>query len=137
MTIDYRPQRPNPEQMTELYRACSLGARRPLGQDGAAKTMMERSNIVITAWEGDLLVGMARAWTDEVHITYLADVAVRESHQKFGIGKRLIRLVKEAAPKTLMVLIAAPQAHEYYGRIGFAQHRSCWVLRPEMEIAGA
>jgi predicted N-acetyltransferase YhbS len=134
MSIAYRAERPTPKQMIELYRACTLGARRPLGQPGAAQAMLDRANVVIGAWDGDLLVGLARAWTDEVHVTYLADLAVRDTHQKHGIGKRLIRLVKQAAPQALMVLIAAPQAHEYYGKVGFAQHRSCWVLRPEMPV---
>jgi len=60
---------------------------------------------------------------------------VRESHQKDGIGKQLIREVRALEPRAMIVLIAAPQAHDYYGRIGFAQHRSCWILRPEMDLA--
>ncbi len=131
MSITYDRTTPTPEQFTDLYRACTLGARRPLAD---AAELIANSNLIVSAWEGELLVGLARGWTDHAHATYLADLAVRESHQKHGIGKRLIREVQAAAPRTMIVLIAAPQAHDYYGRIGFAQHRSCWILRPGMDL---
>lgn len=131
MAVAYNRTVPTVAQFTDLYRACSLGARRPLDD---ADTMMANVNLILSAWDGDLLVGLARAMTDRVHATYLADLAVRESHQKHGIGRHLIRLVQAEAPRAMVVLIAAPQAHEYYGRIGFAQHRSCWILRPDMRV---
>lgn len=131
--IEYRSAKPAPAELIDLYRACTLGARRPLDAEGAVQAMLDAANLVEGAWEGGRLVGLARAWTDRVHATYIADLAVRDSHQKHGIGRQLVRRVRTAAPTAMIVLIAAPQAHEYYGRIGFAQHRSCWILRPEME----
>jgi predicted N-acetyltransferase YhbS len=132
MTIAYATGTPSAAEMIDLYAACTLGDRRPLRQAGAPQAMLDAANILEMAREDDLLVGLARAWTDRVYITYLADLAVRESHQRRGIGKALIRRVRAAAPQALIVLLAAPQAHEYYGAIGFAQHRSAWILRPEM-----
>lgn len=131
MAIVYDRTVPTVAQFQDLYRACTLGARRPLD---AAAEMIANANVIIAAWDGELLVGLARAMTDRVQATYLADLAVRETHQKHGIGKQLIRLVQAEAPKALLVLLAAPQAHEYYGRIGFAQHRSAWILRPDMQV---
>ncbi len=131
MSIRYNHTVPTVAQFIDLYQACTLGARRPLGDAGE---LLARSNLIVSAWDGTLLVGLARAMTDGAHAIYLADLAVRESHQKHGIGKRLIRDVRAIEPRAMIVLIAAPQAHEYYGRIGFAQHRSCWILRPGMEL---
>lgn len=134
MPIDYRHCAPTAEELIDLYRACTLGARRPLGKPGAAATMLARSNLVISAWDGPLLVGLLRGWSDAVLTTYVNDLAVRESHQRHGIGRRLLREAKAMEPDAMLVLLAAPQAHEYYGRIGFAQHRSAWVLRPDMAL---
>lgn len=134
MSIAYAAATPTADELIDLYADCTLGGRRPMQQDGAAQAMLDASNIHEEAREAGRLVGFARAWTDRVHVTYLADLAVRETHQKHGIGRELIRRVQAAAPQALMVLIAAPQAHEYYGRIGFAQHRSCWILRPGMTV---
>lgn len=134
MPIVYANEKPSPTEMIGLYEACTLGGRRPMRQAGAPQAMLSAANIVVTARLDGLLAGLARAWTDTVSVTYLADLAVRETHQRHGIGKELIRRVRAAAPQALIVLIAAPQAHEYYGRIGFAQHRSAWILKPDMAI---
>ena len=93
--------------------------------------MLKNANLVITAWEGDSLVGISRALTDFCYITYLADLAVRVSHQKQGIGKELIRQTQiHGGPKTSLVLLAAPAAEKYYPHIGFMKPvPQAWFLR--------
>jgi predicted N-acetyltransferase YhbS len=63
-------------------------------------------------------------------VGYLSDLAVRQSHWSEGIGKELIRLTRERmGPRSMLVLVAAPNAVTYYPRIGFTKHDSAWVLR--------
>jgi hypothetical protein len=41
----------------------------------------------------------------------------------------LVRMTKEALqPKCSLILLSAPQAVDYYPKIGFTQHNSAWVL---------
>jgi predicted N-acetyltransferase YhbS len=55
---------------------------------------------------------------------------VRQSHQKMGIGTQLIVKTRERmGPRSMLVLLAAPKAVEYYPRVGFRGHSSAWVLR--------
>jgi GNAT superfamily N-acetyltransferase len=58
--------------------------------------MLAHAILVVSAWDGDLLLGMARSLTDFAYCTYLSDLAVRASHQKGGIGKELILVTKKA-----------------------------------------
>jgi predicted N-acetyltransferase YhbS len=118
------------ETVIELYRASTLGERRPVDDRKRMGAMLANANLVVTAWEGPLLVGIARSVTDWVYCTYLSDLAVRVSHQRRGIGRELIRLTREAAPQALLILLAAPKAVEYYPRIGFTRHESAWCLKP-------
>ena len=90
---------------------------------------------VVTAWEGNLLVGLSRSLTDFGFTTYLADLAVRVSHQRLGIGRELVRLTQEAAPLASIVLLAAPAAEQYYPRIGFTHHPQAWILRQGERLA--
>jgi GNAT superfamily N-acetyltransferase len=112
----------------DLYAACSLGERRPIGDDARLAAMLAHANLTITAWDGDLLVGISRSLTDYGWTTYLADLAVRETHQRHGIGKELIRRTQAAAPQAKIVLLAAPAAVNYYPRIGMRHHASAWML---------
>ena len=79
----------------DLYHATTLGPRRPLKERARVAAMMQNANLVITAWDGDLLVGIARSLTDHSFVTYLSDLAVRQSHQQRGIGRELIRRTRD------------------------------------------
>lgn len=116
------------DAVIDLYRATTLGPRRPLSERARVAAMMRNANLIITAWDGDLLVGIARSLTDYSFVTYLSDLAVRESHQKRGIGRELIRRTREASGGIQVVLLSAPQAVDFYPRIGFERHDSAWVL---------
>ena len=118
------------DQVIELYRASTLGERRPIDDRERFAEMLKNANLIITAWDGKLLVGISRSITDFSYMTYLADLAVRVSHQKQGIGKELIRQTQiHSGPKTNLVLLAAPAAEKYYPRIGFTQMPQTWMLR--------
>ncbi|MEP7367631.1 MAG: GNAT family N-acetyltransferase [Acidobacteriota bacterium] len=117
------------DQVIELYVASTLGERRPVGDRDRMGQMLANANLVITAWDGEVLVGIARSVTDGVYCTYLSDLAVRETYQKQGIGKELMRRTQEAAPQASLILLAAPKAVDYYPRVGFTKHESAWWLR--------
>lgn len=118
------------DQVIELYRASTLGERRPVDDRERMAEMLRNANLVVTAWDGDLLVGISRSLSDFAYVTYLSDLAVRVSHQNQGIGKELIRITqRKSGSGAYIVLLAAPKAVGYYPKIGFAQHPSAWLLR--------
>ncbi len=123
------------DETIEVYRSCSLGARRPIDDRDRMREMLANADITITAWDGPLLVGIARSISDFSYATYLSDLAVRESHQRLGIGKELIRRTQAASGKANLILLSAPAAVEYYPHIGFTQHNSCWILRAGEAVA--
>ena len=120
----------NLDQVIELYRASTLGERRPVDERERMAAMLQNANLVITAWDGELLVGIARSITDFSYATYLSDLAVRVSHQCHGLGKELMRRTQAAAPQATVILLSAPKAVDYYPHVGFTQHPSAWVLKP-------
>lgn len=117
------------DQVIELYRASTLGERRPVDDRERMEKMLRNANLVITAWDGKLLVGVSRSLTDFAYATYLSDLAVRESYQRQGIGKELVRRTKEASGRATVILLAAPKAVDYYPHIGMTHHPQAWILR--------
>ena len=118
------------DEVIGVYVESTLGQRRPVDDRDRMAGMLRGANLVITAWEGDRLVGIARSVSDFHYATYLSDLAVRTSHQNQGIGIELVRRTQQAAPRASVILLSAPAAVEYYPRIGFTRHESAWVLRP-------
>jgi predicted N-acetyltransferase YhbS len=118
------------DQVIELYRTSTLGERRPIHDRSRFSAMLKNASLVITAWDGPLLVGISRCLTDFSHFTYLADLAVRVSHQKQGIGKELVRQTQlQSGPQTSILLLAAPAAEHYYSHIGFSHAPQAWLLK--------
>jgi predicted N-acetyltransferase YhbS len=124
------------DQVIDLYKASTLGARRPIEDHSRFAAMLKNANLVVTAWDGELLVGISRSMTDFSYITYLSDLAVRVSHQKQGIGKELIRQTQlQSGPQTTVLLLAAPAAEKYYPHIGFTHHPQAWLLSPGQRLS--
>ena len=92
--------------------------------------MLGEADLVISAWDGDRMVGVCRSVTDWVYCTYLSDLAVRASYQGQGIGREMVKRTREAAPLATVILLAAPQAVGYYPKVGMEQHPSAWTLPP-------
>jgi GNAT superfamily N-acetyltransferase len=122
--------RPTVEQFIDVYRSSGLAERRPAEDRERMAAMLTGADLLVTAWDGDEMVGLARSLTDRVYVTYLSDLAVARSHQHLGIGRRLVReTVAACAPDCQLVLLAAPAAADYYPRVGFEAHPSAWILR--------
>jgi ribosomal protein S18 acetylase RimI-like enzyme len=123
------------DRFVALLKASSLGERRPIDDWKCMEGMISNSNLIVSAWHNDQLVGIARSVTDFHYACYLSDLAVSVKYQKLGIGKRLQALSqKQLGPKCKLILIAAPTANEYYEHIGFKNNQRCWVLERETSI---
>lgn len=122
------------DAVIELYRASTLGERRPVDDRQRMAHMLRYANLVVTAWDGTLMVGMARSLSDFSYATYLSDLAVRASHQRQGVGRELIRRTRDLGGPATLILLAAPKAVDYYPHIGFTRHESAWLLAPEAKL---
>ncbi len=121
------------DQVIELYRASTLGARRPVDDKQRMADMIARANLVITAWDGERLVGISRSLSDFCFATYLSDLAVHVDYQKRGVGRELMRLTQVAGGKATIFLFSAPAAVDYYPRVGFKEGKG-FMLRSDEKL---
>lgn len=130
MEITYQINTPiTADQFIELLKQSTLAARRPVDDRQCMEGMVNNSNLLVTAWDGTKLVGIARSMTDFHYACYLSDLAVHQEYQRRGIGKQLQVITQQQLGKQCkLILIAAPAANEYYGHIGFTNNPRCWVL---------
>lgn len=128
MEINYKVGiTPETDSIIEVYN--SSGLNRPTGNKERIAEMYANSNLVVTAWDHDQLVGIARSLTDFCYCCYLSDLAVRKDYQKLGIGKELINLTREKiGPMTTLLLLSAPTAMEYYPKTGFRKIENGFII---------
>lgn len=98
--------------------------------------MVEHASLMVTAWDGDTLVGVARSLTDFAYCCYLSDLAVDVGYQRQGIGRELLCLTRrQLAPACKLILLAAPAATGYYPKLGFEPHPSAWTIAADRDLA--
>ena len=121
---------PTTAEIIEVY--SSSGLKRPTDDAQRIAKMYANSNLVVTAWDGDLLVGVARSLTDFCYACYLSDLAVRLEYQKHGVGKELVRLTQEEiTEQSMLLLLSAPTAMEYYPKIGMDKVDNGFMFKRE------
>jgi N-acetylglutamate synthase-like GNAT family acetyltransferase len=119
---------PASDLIIDLYK--SSGLNRPIDDKERIGKMYAHSNLVITARNNDQLIGVARSLTDFCYCCYLSDLAVRKEYQNSGIGKKLINLTKERiGDQTMLLLLSAPTAMEYYPKIGFNKVQNGFMIQ--------
>jgi ribosomal protein S18 acetylase RimI-like enzyme len=117
------------DEFIDILNRSTLGERRPIDDKECIDGMIENADIIVVAIDDEKIVGVARAVTDYNYCCYLSDLAVDKKYQKQGIGKQLISKVQEQLnDKCKIILLSAPDATEYYPKIGFTQHNSAWTL---------
>ena len=131
MNIIYRSDIiPVAEKVIELYE--NAGLPRPTNDPQRIQKMYDHSNLVITAWDDELLVGVSRCITDWCWCCYLADLAIRQEYKQSGIGKKLIALTKEkVGGQSMVLLLSVPTAMEYYPKVGFTKQESSFIINRE------
>jgi len=136
LNIEYKL---NP-QLTEdafidILNRSTLGERRPIDDRECIKGMLKNADIIVIATENEKIIGVARSITDFNYCCYLSDLAVDEKYQKHGIGKKLIDMTqKQLNEKCKIILLSAPNATEYYPKVGFTQHTSAWTLTRDKKL---
>jgi N-acetylglutamate synthase-like GNAT family acetyltransferase len=119
---------PDTDLIIELYN--SSGINRPTTDKERITKMYSNSNLIVTAWDKNKLVGISRSLTDFCYCCYLSDLAVRKEYHKHGIGKKLIALTKEyIGDHTMLLLLSAETAMDYYPKVGFQKVDNGFVIK--------
>lgn len=83
---------------------------------------LQNSLSVLAAYENNKLIGLLRAVGDGCTIVYIQDVLVLPTHQRRGIGKRLVtqfRRLYPAVHQTILLIDDSPENHSFYKSCGF------------------
>ena len=82
-----------------------------------------RNSVVRLAFDGDRLVGAARAISDGVGCAAVFDVCVLPSYRGRGIGRSLMRSLVDALAGQFIVLVCHEPLRKLYRQVGFGPLR--------------
>ncbi len=91
-----------------------------------AQTGLDNAAYLISAWDGDTPVGVARVISDRGYIYLIVDVIVAPEYQQQGIGRHMVESIdrwllqeKEGKPTMMVYLMAAEGKESFYEQFGF------------------
>jgi GNAT superfamily N-acetyltransferase len=116
-----------PARIATLYRRAPL--LRQTDNADRLRRAFETTQLVLSAWHGERLVGLARVLTDGVEVAYLCDLAVEPDVQGLGIGKRLIDEVLERCKGAELILRDSNLSSGFYEHLGFQAIDNGWFRR--------
>ncbi len=100
------------DQLATLFNAVGW-ERRTTNRERLAQ-LVRGSLYVVSAWDGDRLVGFARAISDGASNAYISTVAVLPEYQKRGIGRELLQRLIADRDGIQFVLHANERAYPFY-----------------------
>lgn len=81
--------------------------------------MIENSQIVVTAWDDNKMVGFARCITDFVFNGQINNLVVDARYRGLGIGKKLISDILNSNKKVTYILRGDTENADFYEKLGF------------------
>ena len=91
---------------------------------------LERSWPIVTAWDGERLVGVCRCVTDGEYTAYISDLAVDPVFQGNGVGTHLVEKALELlADFDTITLITSEEKVSFWERFGFTNYPGAMMLR--------
>lgn len=120
----------NKEKIIELYQANKWSsAEKP---DLLYKALMN-SDSLITAWDGNRLVGLGNAISDGYLVVYYPHLLVHPDYQGKGIGRMIVdRFQKKYGNFHQQMLTADGRAIDFYRKCGFEKAgstQSMWIYQ--------
>ena len=85
------------------------------------KKMLAHSNVIISIWSKDELIGFGRATTDQVYRAVLWDIVVSQEVQGIGLGKVILEalLNDKKIKSTEKVYLMTTNRKDFYTQLGF------------------
>jgi ribosomal protein S18 acetylase RimI-like enzyme len=93
------------------------------------KQMVENSQIVVTAWDNDRMIGFARCTTDHVFNGQINNVVVDSKYRNQGIGKGLVSRILSLNERVTYMLRNDPENEAFYRSLGFENADRAMVYR--------
>ena len=108
----------DPSQLLRLYNQAPWAKNRTAGQ---AQQMLGHTDLLMSAWDGDRLIGFGRVLTDYVFRASIWDVIVDKRYQSRGIGTELVKqILHHSALKDVELFWLCTRMPGFYERLGFS-----------------
>lgn len=116
--VEFRPITPDDYETVRQFLS-ENGWEKRVGDAEKFRKMMENASRTVVAFDGERVVGFARALCDDVSNGYIGTVAVAEDFRKKGIGRELVERLIGNDRDITWVLRAGRGSEKFWKKMGF------------------
>jgi ribosomal protein S18 acetylase RimI-like enzyme len=116
------------EQLKQLFDLHAFWARDRRIED--LRIAIEHSNPTLSVWDGDALIGFARATSDGIYRAMIWDVVINEQYRGLGLGRRLVNTLisHPALAQVERVYLTTSHHQNFYERLGFVRNDTATMI---------
>jgi ribosomal protein S18 acetylase RimI-like enzyme len=132
---EHRLSEINLYKLQELFNLAAFWAKGRSIED--LSIAIANSDPVITIWDGEKLIGFARATSDCIYRATIWDVVIHPDYRGTGLGRKLVEsvLTHPRLRKVERVYLMTTNQQEFYEKIGFqCNHSTTMVLYNQTDI---
>src|SRR5256886_2378867 len=105
------------DQVKDLLLTVGWGPR--VADESRLRRMLSNADRTAGAWDGERLVGFARALCDEAFNGYIGTVCVHPDYRGQGVGTELVTQITEDSPEITWALRAGGDSPGFWEKQGF------------------
>ncbi len=108
----------DPAKLVHLYQQAPWAKGRTLED---AREMLRHTDVAITAWDREILIGFGRVLTDYVYRATIWDVIVDKAYQGQGIGTHIVhQILTHPRLKKVELFWLCTRMPGFYEKLGFS-----------------
>jgi N-acetylglutamate synthase-like GNAT family acetyltransferase len=98
---------------------------------------LAHSKPIVTAWDGDRLIGFARAISDGIYRATIWDVVIDPDYQGAGLGRKMVEtvLMHPHVNRVEKVYLVTTHQQSFYEKIGFERNTNTTMVLNNRPIA--
>ena len=119
-----RPDRIDLYQLQELFTITAFWAKQRRLDE--LEIALANSEPVVSVWDGEKMIGFARAISDGIYRATIWDVVIHPDYQGNGLGQKLVKTILShpRMNRVERVYLMTTYQHHFYEQIGFQRNSS-------------
>ncbi|MFB6181687.1 MAG: GNAT family N-acetyltransferase [Candidatus Magasanikbacteria bacterium] len=112
----------NPQEAIDLYSKLGWGDKEDYSQE-EMREALENTTFIAAARKESKLVGLLRAFSDDIYHTVLVDVVVDPEYQDQGVGSKLVKKLQQKYSHTPIFVNNFDETEEFFKKCGFEENK--------------
>lgn len=115
-------------QLQQLFKVTAFWAQNRSIED--LEIAIANSDPVVTVWDGEKIIGFARATSDGIYRATIWDVVIHPDYRGAGLGRKLVEtvLTHPRLNRVERVYLMTTHQQSFYQRIGFEQNSTTTMV---------